>query len=151
MWQQTSEAGMAHCMWRLVLHGSHTWADTPLRQNSYWLSQVPQLTTQEDRGTWLLLTPSYWIQFCNKWELGCRSKRYQQQLLMQNRLKTNARILSCDKNLQIFFKYLIYFLNIADKTIDMAAHIGIIGSGLIGKSWAMIFASVGYKVRLFVC
>ena len=68
-----------------------------------------------------------------------------------NRLKTNARILSCDKNLQIFFKYLIYFLNIADKTIDMAAHIGIIGSGLIGKSWAMIFASVGYKVRLFVC
>ena len=50
-----------------------------------------------------------------------------------------------------FFKYLIYFLNIADKTIDMAAHIGIIGSGLIGKSWAMIFASVGYKVRLFVC
>ena len=70
-----------------------------------------------------------------------------------NRLKTNARILSCDKNLQIFFffKCLIYFLNIADKTIDMAAHIGIIGSGLIGKSWAMIFASVGYKVRLFVC
>jgi len=27
--------------------------------------------------------------------------------------------------------------------------IGIIGSGLIGKSWAMIFASVGYKVVLF--
>jgi hypothetical protein len=24
--------------------------------------------------------------------------------------------------------------------------IGIVGSGLIGKSWAMIFASVGYKV-----
>ena len=34
-------------------------------------------------------------------------------------------------------------------TLTMAAtdsHIGIIGSGLIGKSWAMIFASVGYKV-----
>ena len=30
-----------------------------------------------------------------------------------------------------------------------SAHIGIIGSGLIGKSWAMIFASVGYKVVLF--
>ena len=29
-----------------------------------------------------------------------------------------------------------------------SAHIGIIGSGLIGKSWAMIFASVGYKVGL---
>ena len=28
-----------------------------------------------------------------------------------------------------------------------SAHIGIIGSGLIGKSWAMIFASVGYKVE----
>jgi len=27
--------------------------------------------------------------------------------------------------------------------------IGIVGSGLIGKSWAMIFASVGYKVVLF--
>lgn len=27
--------------------------------------------------------------------------------------------------------------------------VGIIGSGLIGKSWAMIFASVGYKVVLF--
>ena len=30
------------------------------------------------------------------------------------------------------------------------AHIGIIGSGLIGKSWAMIFASVGYKVFVLV-
>jgi len=30
-----------------------------------------------------------------------------------------------------------------------SAHIGIIGSGLIGKSWAMIFASVGYKVVLY--
>lgn len=29
------------------------------------------------------------------------------------------------------------------------SHIGIIGSGLIGKSWAMIFASVGYKVVLY--
>jgi len=28
-------------------------------------------------------------------------------------------------------------------------HVGIIGSGLIGKSWAMIFASVGYKVVLY--
>lgn len=27
--------------------------------------------------------------------------------------------------------------------------VGIIGSGLIGKSWAMIFASVGYKVVMF--
>jgi len=30
-----------------------------------------------------------------------------------------------------------------------SGHIGIIGSGLIGKSWAMIFASVGYKVVLY--
>jgi len=29
------------------------------------------------------------------------------------------------------------------------SHIGIIGSGLIGKSWAMIFASEGYKVVLY--
>ncbi|KAJ6640598.1 Lambda-crystallin like, partial [Pseudolycoriella hygida] len=28
-------------------------------------------------------------------------------------------------------------------------HIGIIGSGLIGSSWAMLFASVGYKVRIY--
>ncbi|XP_023332864.1 lambda-crystallin [Eurytemora carolleeae] len=27
--------------------------------------------------------------------------------------------------------------------------VGIVGSGLIGKSWAMIFASVGYEVKLF--
>nr|CAH7719509.1 unnamed protein product [Callosobruchus chinensis] len=27
--------------------------------------------------------------------------------------------------------------------------IGIIGSGLIGRSWAMIFASVGYKVWIY--
>ena len=31
-----------------------------------------------------------------------------------------------------------------------SGHIGIIGSGLIGKSWAMIFASVGYKVMVTV-
>ena len=27
--------------------------------------------------------------------------------------------------------------------------IGIIGSGLIGRSWAMIFASAGYSVEMF--
>ena len=27
--------------------------------------------------------------------------------------------------------------------------VAIIGSGLVGKSWAMIFASVGYKVSLY--
>ncbi len=27
--------------------------------------------------------------------------------------------------------------------------VGIVGSGLVGKSWAMIFASVGYDVVLF--
>jgi len=27
--------------------------------------------------------------------------------------------------------------------------VAIIGSGLVGKSWAMIFASVGYKVTLY--
>ena len=27
--------------------------------------------------------------------------------------------------------------------------IGIIGSGLIGRSWAMIFASAGYSVKMF--
>ena len=26
--------------------------------------------------------------------------------------------------------------------------VGIVGSGLIGKSWAMIFASVGYEVTI---
>ncbi|KAJ1520744.1 hypothetical protein ONE63_003839 [Megalurothrips usitatus] len=31
----------------------------------------------------------------------------------------------------------------------MAETIGILGSGLIGRSWAMLFASAGYKVRLF--
>jgi hypothetical protein len=32
--------------------------------------------------------------------------------------------------------------------MDITGKIGIVGSGLIGKSWAMIFASVGYKVNL---
>ncbi|KAK3913432.1 Lambda-crystallin-like protein [Frankliniella fusca] len=31
----------------------------------------------------------------------------------------------------------------------MAETIGILGSGLIGRSWAMLFASAGYKVKLF--
>ncbi|KAK3926677.1 Lambda-crystallin-like protein [Frankliniella fusca] len=31
----------------------------------------------------------------------------------------------------------------------MAENIGILGSGLIGRSWAMLFAGAGYKVRLF--
>ena len=26
--------------------------------------------------------------------------------------------------------------------------VSIVGSGLVGKSWAMIFASAGYRVRL---
>jgi len=29
--------------------------------------------------------------------------------------------------------------------------VGIVGSGLIGKSWAMIFASVGYEVCQYFC
>jgi len=33
--------------------------------------------------------------------------------------------------------------------MESKGKIGIVGSGLIGKSWAMIFASVGYKVVLF--
>jgi 3-hydroxyacyl-CoA dehydrogenase len=33
--------------------------------------------------------------------------------------------------------------------MDSKGKIGIVGSGLIGKSWAMIFASVGYKVLLY--
>ena len=36
----------------------------------------------------------------------------------------------------------------SDMASSSSSHIGIIGSGLIGKSWAMIFASVGYKVGL---
>merc|ERR1712123_328585 len=38
------------------------------------------------------------------------------------------------------------------QTLNMSVKdekVGIIGSGLIGQSWAMIFASVGYKVVLF--
>merc|ERR1712008_440285 len=38
------------------------------------------------------------------------------------------------------------------QTLNMSVKdekVGIIGSGLVGKSWAMIFASVGYKVTLF--
>ena len=31
-------------------------------------------------------------------------------------------------------------------TASMSTKIGIVGSGLIGQSWAMIFASVGYQV-----
>ncbi|KAJ1528750.1 hypothetical protein ONE63_007137 [Megalurothrips usitatus] len=31
----------------------------------------------------------------------------------------------------------------------MSESIGILGSGLIGRSWAMLFAGAGYKVRLF--
>ncbi|XP_034238246.1 lambda-crystallin homolog [Thrips palmi] len=31
----------------------------------------------------------------------------------------------------------------------MAETVGIVGSGLIGRSWAMLFAGAGYKVRLF--
>ena len=31
----------------------------------------------------------------------------------------------------------------------MSEKVAIIGSGLVGKSWAMIFASAGYKVTLF--
>ena len=27
--------------------------------------------------------------------------------------------------------------------------VGIVGSGLVGKSWAMIFASAGYTVKMF--
>ncbi|XP_064079888.1 lambda-crystallin homolog [Macrobrachium nipponense] len=27
--------------------------------------------------------------------------------------------------------------------------IGIVGSGFIGQSWAMLFASVGYQVRIY--
>jgi len=45
-----------------------------------------------------------------------------------------------------------FYKRSACPTLTMAAtdsHIGIIGSGLIGKSWAMIFASVGYKVVLY--
>eukprot|EP00091_Calanus_sinicus_P010164 TRINITY_DN2365_c0_g1_i1.p1 TRINITY_DN2365_c0_g1~~TRINITY_DN2365_c0_g1_i1.p1 ORF type:complete len:123 (-),score=49.69 TRINITY_DN2365_c0_g1_i1:24-368(-) len=34
-------------------------------------------------------------------------------------------------------------------TASMSARIGIVGSGLIGQSWAMIFASVGHQVVLF--
>ena len=33
--------------------------------------------------------------------------------------------------------------------MDSKGKIGIVGSGLIGKSWAMIFASVGYNVVLY--
>jgi hypothetical protein len=32
--------------------------------------------------------------------------------------------------------------------MESKGKIGIVGSGLIGKSWAMIFASVGYKVSI---
>ncbi len=33
--------------------------------------------------------------------------------------------------------------------MEKTKHIGIIGSGLIGRSWAMIFASAGYKVLIY--
>ena len=29
--------------------------------------------------------------------------------------------------------------------------VGVVGSGLVGKSWAMIFASQGYQVRKALC
>ena len=32
-------------------------------------------------------------------------------------------------------------------SISSKGKVGVVGSGLVGKSWAMIFASVGYKVR----
>ena len=35
------------------------------------------------------------------------------------------------------------------KFLKMKGKIGIVGSGLIGRSWAMIFASAGYNVVLF--
>jgi len=31
----------------------------------------------------------------------------------------------------------------------MKGKIGIVGSGLVGKSWAMIFASAGYNVTIY--
>lgn len=34
-------------------------------------------------------------------------------------------------------------------SISSKGKVGVVGSGLVGKSWAMIFASVGYKVTLF--
>lgn len=33
--------------------------------------------------------------------------------------------------------------------MDLSQNIGIIGSGLIGRSWSMIFASAGYKVTIY--
>lgn len=41
--------------------------------------------------------------------------------------------------------------NVSDHIIkmDTTENIGIIGSGLIGSSWAMIFASAGYKVTIY--
>ena len=35
------------------------------------------------------------------------------------------------------------------RIMESKGKIGIVGSGLIGKSWAMIFASVGYNVVLY--
>lgn len=35
------------------------------------------------------------------------------------------------------------------KMSSKSEKIGIVGSGLIGRSWAMLFASVGYKVKLY--
>lgn len=40
---------------------------------------------------------------------------------------------------------MMYF-SYTDSAMASKGKVGIVGSGLIGKSWAMIFASVGYEV-----
>lgn len=31
----------------------------------------------------------------------------------------------------------------------MSGHIGVVGAGLVGSGWAIVFARAGYQVRIF--
>ena len=53
--------------------------------------------------------------------------------------------------IRIYFKLLLilfieYFVKI-ELRMSNGKKVGVVGSGLVGKSWAMIFASQGYQVR----
>ena len=53
--------------------------------------------------------------------------------------------------IRIYFKLLLFlFIEYCVKIelrMSNGKKVGVVGSGLVGKSWAMIFASQGYQVR----
>ena len=59
------------------------------------------------------------------------------------------------EGVSLYLLFAAAFLKVAfwtperEKKLKMKGKIGIVGSGLIGRSWAMIFASAGYNVVLF--